>query len=96
VKLRPLSDNIVVARDQVKSVSSVVIAKAVEKTTSGTIISVGPGMPQEDGSYLTPTVKEGDRISFLYFKDRPVYGYTADGRDVIMVRESDIIGVLSA
>lgn len=91
--LRPLSDNIVVRRDPPKGLSDVVYAAASEKMTTGLVLAVGLGNPQDDGTFEAPVVKPKDKISFMYYKDRPVFG-KMQGGDVIIIKEGDIIGIL--
>lgn len=90
MRLRPILDNIIVKRDPIKSLSSTIVAAGVDKTSLGTVVSVGPGKDMPDGTVQKPAVEVGDRICFLYFKDRPVYGYI-DNCEVMMITENDII-----
>ena len=57
----------------------------------GTILSVGSGTRDEDGRFVALDVKKGDRILFGKWSGTEV---TVDGEELIIMRESDIMGVI--
>ena len=57
------------------------------------MIAVGPGARDEDGKYITPDVKTGDRILFGKWSGTEV---KIEGEDLLIMKESDILGVLQA
>lgn len=93
-KIKPLSDRVLVQPDKAeeKTESGIIIPDtAKEKPQRGTVVAVGPGKT-EDGKKIEPSVKEGDKV--LYGK----YAGTElelDGDEYMIMRESDILGVLN-
>ncbi len=93
--LTPLHDRVLIepALAEEKTASGIIIPDtAKEKPQEGTIISVGAGKLNENGTLVVPTVKAGDKV--LYGK----YGGTeikVDGKDLLIMRESDIYAVIS-
>ncbi|MFW5682314.1 MAG: co-chaperone GroES [Phycisphaeraceae bacterium] len=93
-KVRPIDDRVVVqptaAKD--KTDSGIILPEsAKEKPLTGTVIAVGPGKLNDDGSRAELSVKKGDTV--LYGK----YGGTEielDGDEVKILRESEILGVI--
>lgn len=93
-KVTPIDDRVVVqpsaAKD--KTDSGIILPEsAKEKPLTGTVIAVGPGKLNDDGSRAELTVKKGDTV--LYGK----YGGTEielDGEEVKILRESEILGVI--
>ena len=93
---RPLHDRVVVKRiDQDdKTKGGIIIPDtAKEKPQEGEVIAVGPGARDEDGKYITPDVKTGDRILFGKWSGTEV---KIEGEDLLIMKESDILGVLQA
>ena len=93
VKFRPLHDRVVVERqaEERKSSGGIVIPDtATEKPASGVVIAVGPGKPLDNGDVRGLTVKVGDKILFGKYAGNEV---KLDGKDVIVMREEDIIGI---
>ncbi len=92
--LKPLGDRVVVRPKEAdeKTDSGLYIPdSAKEKPQRGTIVSVGPGRT-EDGKQIDMSVKEGDEV--LYGKYAGTE-FTLDGEEVLIMRESDIFGVVS-
>ena len=65
---------------------------AKEKPSQGEVISVGPGARGEDGKIVALDVKVGDRILFGKWSGTEV---KVDGKDLLIMKESDILGVIS-
>jgi chaperonin GroES len=94
MKFRPLGDRVVVKRVQedVKTAGGIIIPDtAQEKPQEGEVIAVGPGARDEDGERIGPEVKVGDRILFGKWSGTEV---KIDGQDLLIMKESDIMGVL--
>jgi len=94
MKFRPLGDRVVVKRVQedVKTAGGIIIPDtAQEKPQEGEVIAVGPGARDEKGERIAPEVKAGDRILFGKWSGTEV---KIDGQDLLIMKESDIMGVL--
>ncbi len=93
MKIRPLADRVLVRRSEEEAMTAGGIAlpsSAQEKATEGVVVAVGPGKVADNGQVVPMGVKAGDHV--LYGK----YAGTelkVDGEDLIMVNESDIMGV---
>ena len=94
MKFRPLGDRVVVKRvqEETKTAGGIIIPDtAQEKPQEGEIVSVGPGGRDEKGDRIVPEVKPGDRILFGKWSGTEV---KVDGQDLLIMKESDIMGVL--
>ena len=94
MKFRPLGDRVVVKRVQedVKTAGGIIIPDtAQEKPQEGEIVAVGPGGRDERGERIAPEVKVGDRILFGKWSGTEV---KVEGHDLLIMKESDIMGVL--
>ena len=94
MKFRPLGDRVVVKRVQedIKTAGGIIIPdSAQEKPQEGEIVAVGPGARDEKGDRIAPEVKAGDRILFGKWSGTEV---KIDGQDLLIMKESDIMGVL--
>jgi chaperonin GroES len=94
MKFRPLGDRVVVRRlaEEEKSSGGVIIPDiAQEKPQEGQIVSVGPGALDERGKRVVPEVKEGDFVLFGKWSGTEV---KIDGEELLVMKESDIMGVL--
>ena len=92
---RPLHDRVVVRRvdSEEKSAGGIIIPDtAKEKPSEGVIVSVGPGARDESGKIIAPDVKEGDRVLFGKWSGTEV---KLNGQDLLIMKESDIMGVLT-
>ncbi|MBL8592890.1 MAG: co-chaperone GroES [Devosia sp.] len=92
---RPLHDRVVVRRvdSEEKSAGGIIIPDtAKEKPSEGVIVSVGPGARDEAGKVIPLDVKEGDRILFGKWSGTEV---KLNGQDLLIMKESDIMGVIS-
>jgi chaperonin GroES len=94
MKFRPLHDRVLVRRleEEEKTAGGIIIPDTVkEKPMQGEVLSVGPGIRGEDGKLHKPDVKAGDRILFGKWSGTEV---KIDGEDLLIMKESDILGVL--
>ncbi len=64
---------------------------AKEKPQQGTVIAAGPGARDEDGDRIPMDVKVGDRILFAKYAGTEI---KMDGKKVLILRESDILGII--
>ena len=93
-KFRPLHDRVVVRRveSEEKTKGGIIIPDtAKEKPQEGEIIAVGSGARDEAGKLVPLDVKAGDRVLFGKWSGTEV---KIDGEDLIIMKESDILGVL--
>ena len=93
---RPLHDRVVVRRvdSEEKTKGGIIIPDtAKEKPSEGVIVSVGPGARDENGKINALDVKAGDRVLFGKWRGTEV---KLNGEDLIIMKESDIMGVIEA
>ena len=96
MKFRPLHDRVVVRRldAEEKTKGGIIIPDTVkEKPQEGEIIAVGPGGRDESGKLIKPDVKAGDRVLFGKWSGTEV---KIEGEDLLIMKESDIMGVIEA
>ena len=94
MKIRPLQDRVLVERidQEEKSSGGIIIPDtAQEKPMEGKVMAVGNGTRNEDGKVHPLDVKKGDRILFGKWSGTEV---KMDGKDLIVMKESDIMGVI--
>ena len=94
MKFRPLHDRVVVRRideDQKTAGGIIIPDTAAEKPQTGKIIAVGPGARDDDGKIVPLDVKAGDKVLFGKWSGTEV---KLDGDDLLIMKESDIMGVL--
>jgi chaperonin GroES len=94
MKFRPLHDRVVVKRieEDTKTSGGIIIPDTVkEKPQQGEVIAVGPGARDEAGKIVALEVKAGDRVLFGKWSGTEV---KIDGEDLLIMKESDILGVL--
>ncbi len=95
MKFRPLHDRVVVQRieeDQKTAGGIIIPDTAAEKPQTGKIIAVGSGARDDDGKLVPLDVKKGDKVLFGKWSGTEV---KIDGDDLLIMKESDIMGVLS-
>jgi chaperonin GroES len=94
MKFRPLHDRVVVRRVEAeeRTAGGILIPDtAKEKPQQGEVIAVGPGARDETGKIQPLDVKAGDRVLFGKWSGTEV---RIDGEDLLIMKESDIMGVL--
>jgi chaperonin GroES len=94
MKFRPLHDRVVIERidADTKSAGGILIPdSAQEKPSQGQIVAVGPGGRDEAGKLIPIDLKTGDRVLFSKWSGTEV---KIDGKDLLIMKESDIMGVL--
>ncbi|MGX7706796.1 co-chaperone GroES [Methylobacterium sp. Gmos1] len=95
MQFRPLHDRVVVRRidSEEKTKGGIIIPdSAKEKPQEGEIVAVGPGARDESGKLNPLDVKAGDRVLFGKWSGTEV---KIDGKDLLIMKESDIMGVLA-
>jgi len=94
MKIRPLQDRILVKRVEAeqKTAGGIIIPDAAkEKPVEGEVIAVGNGKVLDNGTVAKPDVKVGDRILFGKYSGSEV---KVDGKEHLILREDDILGVI--
>ena len=94
MKFRPLHDRVVVKRIEAdsKTAGGIIIPDtAQEKPQQGEVIAVGPGGRDDHGKLIPIDVKAGDRILFGKWSGTEV---KIDGEDLLIMKESDVMGVI--
>ena len=95
MSFRPLQDRVLIRRveQEEKTAGGIIIPDtAKEKPMEGEIVAVGPGARSEDGKVHPLDVKPGDRVLFGKWSGTEV---KIDGEDLLIMKESDIMGVLT-
>ena len=94
MKIRPLHDRVIVKRieEERKSAGGIVIPDtAAEKPDQGEIVAIGKGKKDDNGKLIPIDVKVGDRVLFGKWSGTEV---KLDGVELLIMKESDIMGVL--
>jgi chaperonin GroES len=94
MKFRPLHDRVVVRRIEAeeKTAGGIIIPDtAKEKPQEGEVVAVGAGARDESGKIVALDVKAGDRVLFGKWSGTEV---RIDGKDLLIMKESDIMGVI--
>ncbi len=94
MSFRPLHDRVLVRRvkEEAKSKGGIIIPDTVkEKPQEGKIVAVGTGTRGDDGKVTPLDVKAGDRILFGKWSGTEV---TIDGEELLIMKESDILGIV--
>ncbi|HAJ26639.1 MAG: chaperonin GroES [Thermodesulfobacteriota bacterium] len=94
MKIRPLQDRVIVERlaEEGKTKGGIIIPDtAKEKPMEGKIIAVGKGKTTEDGKLVKLDVKAGDKVLFSKYAGTEV---KIDGKEYLIMREDDILGVI--
>ena len=96
MSFRPLGDRVLVRRieEEAKTKGGIIIPDtAKEKPQEGEVVAVGPGARNEAGALVPLDVKEGDKILFGKWSGTEV---KIDGEDLIIMKESDVLGLVDA
>ena len=94
MKFRPLHDRVLVRRveEDTKTAGGIIIPEtAQEKPMQGEIIEVGTGARADDGAVTPLDVKKGDKVLFGKWSGTEV---KINGEDLLIMKESDIMGVI--
>jgi chaperonin GroES len=94
MSFRPLHDRVLVRRvkEEEKTKGGIIIPDTVkEKPQEGKVVAVGPGALDDSGKRVALDVKAGDRILFGKWSGTEV---TLDGEELIIMKESDILGIV--
>ncbi|MDA1132940.1 MAG: co-chaperone GroES [Proteobacteria bacterium] len=94
MKIRPLHDRVLVRRieEEEKTKGGIIIPDtAKEKPSEGKVIAVGPGARTDDGKIQPPDVKKGNRVLFGKWAGTEV---RVEGEDLLIMKESDIMGII--
>ena len=95
MKFRPLHDRVALRRvdSETKTPGGIIIPDtAAEKPQEGEVIAVGPGARGEDGKIVAMGLKKGDHVLFGKWSGTEV---KIDGAELLIMQESDIMGVLT-
>ncbi len=96
MKFRPLHDRVMLRRvePETKTRGGIIIPdSATEKPMEGEIVAVGSGIRDESGKIIPLDVKAGDRVLFSKWSGTEI---NMDGEEYLVMKESDIMGVLAA
>ena len=94
MKFRPLHDRVLLERvdsDEMTAGGIIIPDTAQEKPMEGRVVAAGPGARAEDGSVSPLDVKVGDRVLFGKWSGTEV---KIDGKDLLIMKESDIMGII--
>ena len=96
MSIKPLGDNVIIkaiAKDE-KTKSGIVLPDTIdkEKPEEGEVIAVGPGKMLDNGNRAVVGVKEGDTVLFKKYSPDEI---KVDGKDMLVVSESDIIAIIN-
>lgn len=96
MKFRPLHDRVLVRRAEAetKTAGGIIIpGTAEEKPSEGEIVAVGNGYVNDNGDIRALDVTKGDKVIFSKWAGTEV---TIDGEELMVMKESDIIGIIAA
>jgi len=94
MKIRPLSDRVLVVRieEKVKTTGGIIIPDtAKEKPQEGKIAAVGPGKRDENGKRIPLELKKGDHVLFGKYAGNEI---KIDGVEYLIMREDDILSII--
>jgi chaperonin GroES len=96
MKIRPLHDRVIVKRlEEVRTTASGIVIPdtATEKPDQGEVVAVGPGKKDDNGKVIALDVKVGDKVLFGKYAGQTV---KVDGNELLVMTESDLMGVIEA
>jgi len=94
MKFRPLHDRVLVKRveQEEKTAGGIIIPDtAQEKPMEGEVVAAGPGSRKDDGTVVPLDVKDGDRVLFGKWSGTEV---KIDGQELLIMKESDLLGII--
>ncbi|MDV7271274.1 co-chaperone GroES [Thioclava sp. A2] len=92
---KPLHDRVLVKRvesDEKTKGGLIIPDSAKEKPAEGQVVAVGEGARKDSGELIAPSVKAGDRVLFGKWSGTEV---TLEGEELLIMKESDIMGIIS-
>jgi len=92
--LTPLQDRVLIRRTEIEETTSggiIIPESAKEKPAEGTVVACGKGLRKDNGDLVPLSVSTGDTILFGKWSGTEV---TVDGEDLLIVKESDILGIV--
>jgi len=92
--LTPLQDRVLIRRTEIEETTSggiIIPESAKEKPAEGTVVACGKGLRKDNGDLVPLSVSTGDTILFGKWSGTEV---TIDGEDLLIVKESDILGIV--
>lgn len=95
MSIQPLFDRVLVRRKEAsKTTASGLILpdSAMEKLNQGTIVAVGTGYVNDNGTTSTLQVKVGDLVAFGKFSGNTI---TVDGEELLILNEKDLLGIIT-
>jgi chaperonin GroES len=95
IKLKPLSDRILVKRidSEERTKGGIIIPdSAKEKPMEGEVVAIGPGRTLDNGQVKPMTVKVSDRVLFAKYAETEI---KLDGSSFLLLREDDVLGILA-
>jgi chaperonin GroES len=95
LNLKPLADRLVVKpleQEEVTPSGIVLPETAKEKPQKGEVLAAGPGARDEDGKRIQMDVKAGDKVLFAKYSGSE---FKIDGEKVLILRESDVLAILT-
>lgn len=96
MKFRPLHDRVMLRRvePETKTKGGIIIPdSATEKPMEGEVVAVGSGLRDDSGKIIPLDVKAGDRVLFSKWSGTEI---TMNGEEYLVMKESDIMGVIAA
>ena len=96
MKVTPLHDRVMVKRvtqEQKTSTGIIIPDTAQEKPMEGEVVAVGKGMRDETGKVHTLDLKKGDKVLFAKWGGTEI---KIDGQEYLIMKESDILGIMAA
>lgn len=94
MKIRPLYDRVLLKRvkTEEKTKGGIIIPESgKEKPVEAKVIEVGPGKRGEDGAFIKPDVKKGDRVLFSKYSGNEI---KLDGEEHLIMREDEILAII--
>ena len=92
--LTPLQDRVLIRRTEIEETTSggiIIPESAKEKPAEGTVVACGKGLRKDNGDLVALSVSTGDTILFGKWSGTEV---NVDGEDLLIVKESDILGIV--
>lgn len=94
-KIKPLGSRIVVKRSEAEKTKGGIYLpdSAQEKPKEGTVLAVGPGVPNDEGKLIPLDIKEGDRVLFSSYGGTEV---KLEETEYLILKEEEVLGVMQS